>query len=234
MAIQRRTRISCHLRCEIVEGRVKTPATIVTLSEGGIGIRTNVAFEEGDEARIRLLPPRGGPIDVHALVWNESKRFDQSRRTSLRTFGCVVSDPPAAFLRLIDEMAERDRPIPRRRVRPVEPEPTPRKRARAPEPEPLQQKRTRPPEPESLEIVEEAPADPDLPCPRIPLPPHKSGPGEGQPMLRLRIKQVRGPRSRWLELPSPSLLEAQIWIRQNLEGEWEILEIASIKKAGQG
>jgi hypothetical protein len=221
---------------------VQTPATIVTLSEGGMGIRTNVAFEEGDEARIRLLPPRGGPIDVHALVWNESKRFDQSQRTSLRTFGCVVSDPPAAFLRLIDEMAKRDRPIPPRRVRPVEPEPTARKRADSLEPqpqpkpklEPRQQNRTRPAEPESLEIVEEAPADPDLPCPKIPLPPHKSGSGEGQPMLRLRIKQVRGPRSRWLEVPSPSLLEAQIWIRQNLEGEWEILEIMSVKKAGHG
>lgn len=200
MALERRPRVSCQLRCEIVQGRKRTPATVVTLSEGGIGIKTNVALEEGDEVRVCLLQARGHPIDLRALVWNEAKRFDSRGRTSLRTFGCVVSDPPAAFLRVIDQMRDREPPTPRKRARPLDPEP--------------------------LEIVEEAAADPELPRPRTPLPPHKPDPEEARPTLRLRVKQ--GPRSRRLDVPAQSLLEAQIWIRQNLEGEWEILEIAGI------
>ena len=206
MALQRRPRISCQLRCEIVQERLRTPATIVTLSEGGVGIKTSVAFEEGDEARICLLPERGPRIEVCALIWNERKLRDEHQRTSLRTFGCVVSHPPKAFLRLIDQMSDGEHQPPRKRATPREPEP--------------------------LEILEEAPADPDLPCPRTPLAPHKPEAEDGHPTLRLRVKQVRGPRSRWLEIGARSLMEAQIWIRQNLEGEWEILEMGAIKKAG--
>jgi hypothetical protein len=205
LAIQRRPRTRCHLRCEIVQGKTRTDATVVTLSEGGLAVRTDLALAEGDDARIRLLPEQGSrSITVRALVWNTTGR------NARRTVGFVVSDPPPGFLHLLQQSTggpSRSEPRPARAA-------SPRKTA-------------------PLEVVREAPIDPTLPRPRDPLPPPKPDPLEALPLFRVRVKQVGGPRSRAIEIRARSRQDCALWIRGNLEGEWVILEATRIERPGR-
>ena len=119
----------------------------------------------------------------------------------------------SGFLRLLHESAGVRPRGDRRKVAAA------KKPARRPEPDPT-----------PVELVEEAPIDPALPRPRDPMPPPKPDAVETLPLFRVRIKQVDGPRTRWLEIRAQSVQDCELWIRRNLEGDWEIIELAGIEK----
>ena len=74
--IVRRRRVRCKFPCEIVQSnRRRVQAQIVTLSEGGLAVVTDLDFEQGDPIRLRIKSGLGGgSIGVSAIVWNDRSR----------------------------------------------------------------------------------------------------------------------------------------------------------------
>jgi len=188
-----------------VQGRV------VTISEGGLALVTELAFEQGDPVRLLITSAEGAkPIAVSAIVWNDRSAASTGGTTRMRRYGCVVSDPSRSFLSLLDRL---------------DPPSTP------PETIPIAKPRPRDSEKES--------AEPDLPRSREILPPPKSEPEENWPYFRVRMKQIGGPRTRILTLRARSATQAETLAHEQLadvcsdaEG-WGVLHIARVSNRRQ-
>jgi hypothetical protein len=152
----------------------------VSLSEGGLGIETGQRAEVGESMRLRILPRHPSrTVSVEGIAWNDQPARSALQGGGLRLLGVVVSDPPDAFLELLDELEKRGSPAAARRERA-------RKRPAAPAGDNEQ----------------------DLPRSRAPLPPPKPEPEEALPVFKVRLKQVGGPRTRVVAVRAHSVAEA--------------------------
>jgi hypothetical protein len=140
--IQRRRRVRCRLPCEVLVERGRSVrASVLTLSEGGLSVAVLLEVDQGDPIRLRIAPQRGArAVTVDGIVWNTRPASRSNPNGGLRMVGCVVSDPPAPFIELLDEVQQRSAP----RVRTPTPRPSrpeiefdlPRSRAPLPPPKP--------------------------------------------------------------------------------------------------
>jgi hypothetical protein len=73
-------RIASRFPCEIVRDAATLPCVLMNLSEGGLAVRTESEFEQGESLRVRLKPPGRPAVQVVALVWH-------TRRVRLRGSG---------------------------------------------------------------------------------------------------------------------------------------------------
>lgn len=183
--IKRRRRVRCKLQCEIVQPNKRSiPARVVTLSEGGFAVVTNLALGQGESIRVVIKPDgAGAPIKVSGIVWNEAEATGVGASTRLHRLGCVVSDPPAAYLAILDRLdpvGSRPQPIPLAIPAPI--------RREGP-------------------VDEEG--ERDLPRSRELEPPPKREPEETLPYFRIRMKQIGGPRTRILTLQARSASHAE-------------------------
>jgi hypothetical protein len=204
--ISRRHRVHCKLRCQIMGGRRPVEASVVSLSEGGIGMVAPLRLEQGDSIRLRILPPgRTQPMDIGVIVWNDQPARAAKPRADLRLLGCVVSDPSEDFLALVKRLDRRPAPGAARQRIPVAK-----------------------PKPPDTPVEETS----DLPRLREPVPPPKPEPEETLPTFRVRMKQIGGPRSRTIRLRARSVADAESIARSQLETRsdgspaWELLEVA--------
>ena len=182
---------------------------IVTLSEGGLAVVTDLGFDQGDPIRLLIKPDRRGKtISVSAIVWNDRSSASPGAQSRLRRYGCVVSHPSYSFLALLNRLA------------PEVPQAT------RPEPVPIAVPRQRNLDTESVE--------PDLPRSREIQPPPKPEPEESLPYFRVRMKQIGGPRTRILTLRARSATQAETLALEELETicsdseGWGILHIARV------
>jgi len=216
--LERRRRVRCRLACEFLGQRqAGSRSNVVTLSEGGFAIETLREFETGETIRLCILPHRRErAVKVTGIVWNDRP----ARRTgSMRTFGCVVSDPSPRFLELLAEVAERDAPgappRPRLKRRPASSASRDRRPAAA---------RTE----RTVERVRRPDREPELPRSREPLPPPKPEPEETLPRFRVRLKQIGGSRTRGVLCTAPSKARAAERAVAELSKDgirWQVLEV---------
>lgn len=210
--ITRRRRVRCKLPCEIVQSRRRhARGRIVTLSEGGLAVVTTLHFDQGDPIRIVINPDGRKPIKVSAIVWNERTPAASDRSSSLRRLGCVISEPPASFMALLDQLAP------------------------ASEPPRLERVPLAPPKPRDLEAES---CEADLPRPRELEPPPKPEPEESLPYFRVRMKQIGGPRTRILTVRARSASHAETLATDELAkvckdaDGWGVLHIAKLASSG--
>lgn len=182
--IKRQRRVRCKLQCEIVQPNQRpVPARLVTLSEGGFAIITTLGLGQGEAIRVVIKPENGGPaLKVTGIVWNEAETSGLGTSSRLHRLGCVVSEPPAAYIAILDRLAPPTRPEPIPIAIPVR-------------------------RPESMPELEAAEAD--LPRSRELQPPPKREPEETLPYFRIRMKQIGGPRTRILTLRARSASHAE-------------------------
>ncbi|MEZ4334860.1 MAG: PilZ domain-containing protein [Myxococcota bacterium] len=180
--IKRRRRVRCKLQCEIVQPNQRPmPARMVALSEGGFAVITTLSLIQGESVRVLIKPDVGGaPIRVSGIVWNEVESSQLGTSSRLHRLGCVVSDPPPAYLALLDRLSPPPRPDPVPVAVPI--------------------RRDTP-------AAEEAEAD--LPRSRELQPPPKREPEETLPYFRIRMRQIGGPRTRILTLRARSASHAE-------------------------
>ena len=192
--------------CEVIgQGPRRVIATVVSLSEGGLGLQAPLSVELGDSIRLRILPQRGErAVSVEGIVWNDRPAPRAGRGASLRLLCCFVSSPPPPFLELFSE-------IEKRKAVPARPTPLARIRSAQPSPEP----------------------EADLPRSQAPLPPPKPEPEETLPRFRVRLKQVGGPRTRVITVRARSMADAAERARAELErtiagsaDAWALLGVA--------
>ena len=206
--IKRQRRVSCKLPCAIVESsRRRVQGRVVTLSEGGLAVVTELHFDQGDPIRIAISSGKSGrSILVSAIVWNEigAERGNASL-SSLRRYGCIISSPPRAFTELLDRFDANSARVDR---------------------VPIAVPRRREPESEWGET--------DLPRSRDIQPPPKSEPEETLPYFRVRMKQIGGPRTRILTVRARSATQAEqlglselAKVCKDAEG-WGILHISKV------
>lgn len=205
--IIRRRRATCRLSCEIVESsRRRVQARVVTISEGGLALVTELSFEQGDPVRLLINSAEGAkPIAVSAIVWNDRSAASAGGATRMRQYGCVVSEPSRSFLSLLERLDPQ----------PIQVEPVP-----------IAKSQPRDPGSEW--------AEPDLPRSREIQPPPKPEPEENWPYFRVRMKQIGGPRTRILTVRARSATQAEILAHEKLaelcsdsEG-WGVLHIARV------
>ena len=205
--IIRRKRATCRLSCEVVESnRRRVQGRVVTISEGGLALITEIPFEHGDPVRLLIKPREGAkPIVVSAIVWNDRSAASAGGATRLRRYGCVVSEPSRSFLTLLDQLTPESTQV---------------------EPVPVAQSQPRDPDTEF--------AEPDLPRSREIQPPPKPEPEENWPYFRVRMKQIGGPRTRILTLRARSATQAETLAHEKLAGlcndadGWGVLHIARV------
>lgn len=204
--ITRRRRTTCKLACAIVQsGRQRSPGRIVTISEGGLAVITDVNFEQGDPIRLLIKPDGSKAVPVCAIIWNDQSAGSAVATSRLQRFGCVVSDPSPSYLELLGRIA----PPPHRA-----------------EPVPIAKSQPRDQESDW--------AEPDLPRSREIQPPPKPEPEENWPYFRVRMKQIGGPRTRILTVCARSATQAESRAQEALaeacdasEG-WGVLHIARV------
>jgi len=205
--ITRRRRASCRMPCEIFQSkRRRARARIVTISEGGLALVTDLAFEQGDPIRLLIKSNEiDKPVAVSAIVWNDRSAASAGASSRFKRLGCVVSEPSRTFRALLDQL---------------DPQPIAR------EPVPIAQSQPR-------DRVAEW-AESDLPRSREIQPPPKPEPEEKLPYFRVRMKQIGGPRTRILTLRARSATQAETLALEQLavlctdsEG-WGILHIARV------
>ncbi|MDJ0866986.1 MAG: PilZ domain-containing protein [Myxococcota bacterium] len=96
----------CRLPAELRIGRRGSlRATVVSLSEGGLGVETERALEQGDPVEAVVHPQRGRhAVAVPAIVWNVQamRARDGSQRRFLMSL--LVSEPPPAYLALFAKL----------------------------------------------------------------------------------------------------------------------------------
>lgn len=205
--IQRRRRVRCKLACEIAQSnRRRIKARIVTLSEGGLAIVTDLDFDQGESIRLRIQPGLGRKsICVSAIIWNDRSPSSYGNSSSLRRYGCVISEPTQSYLSLLDKLAPK----------------APRL-----EPVPIAVPRPRDLESESIEA--------NLPRSREIQPPPKPEAEESLPYFRIRMKQIGGPRTRILTIRARSATQAESLAHDELETlcsdseGWGILHISRV------
>jgi len=175
--------VRCKLQCEIVHPNKRPiPARLVTISEGGFAVITTLPLGQGESIRVLIKSDQGGaPIKVSGIVWNEAETTVVGTSSRLHRLGCVVSEPPAAYLAIIDRL---DPPSTRPQLVPVAV-----------------------PVVRPAEAIDHA--EPDLPRSRDLQPPPKREPEETLPYFRIRMKQIGGPRTRILTLRARSASHAE-------------------------
>jgi len=183
------------------------PARLVTLSEGGFSIITTLALIQGESIRVLIKPDHGGsPIKVSGIVWNETETAVVATSSRLHRLGCIVSEPPPAYLAILDRL---DPP------------------SLHPQPVPIAIPMRRPDPAESA-------AEIDLPRSRELQPPPKREPEESLPYFRIRMKQIGGPRTRILTLQARSASHAEQLALDELarvcsdSAGWSVLHVARI------
>jgi PilZ domain len=178
---QRRRRVDCRLKCEIlISTRRRVRGRVVSLSEGGLAVVADVGLEQGDPIRIVIDSTGGLPaVRVSAIVWNDLSASPSGRSSRIRKLGCVVSQPSRSYLTLLQSL------VPEQEPRAV---PVPLARPLAVDPEHV---------------------EPDLPRSRELQPPPKQEPEESLPYFRVRMKQIGGPRTRVLTLRARSATQAE-------------------------
>lgn len=205
---QRRRRIGCQLKCEVVGAkRRRIRGRVVSLSEGGLALVADLELDQGDPIRLILEPGNGiKPVKVSAIVWNDCSASPSGRSERIRKLGCVISDPSRAYLALLDALDAKRPP-----ARPV----------------PIPVARPKPLDPNQSE--------PDLPRSKELQPPPKVEPDESLPYFRVRMKQIGGPRTRVLTLRARSATQAERLALEELdqicsgsEG-WGVLHLARIE-----
>ncbi len=203
-ATPRRKRVRCALRCQVL-GVQRRPVEcrVVQLSEGGLSVVGPLQLEQGDPIRIRLLHHRGkSAIDLSGIVWNDEPARGAGAEEGFRKLGCMVSDPPRAFLHLLRQVEQRGA-LPLGRRIPVV--------------------RARPAAPSGCEQ--------DLPRVRELGPPPKPEPEENLPTFQVRLKQIGKPRTRCLSVRARSIAEAETIARSQLDSlvqsspAWELIEV---------
>jgi len=202
---QRRRRIRCRIPCQVIRPNRRTiPAAVLSISEGGFGLETSERVDQGDPIRLHIQAQGAAPaIRVEAIVWNDNPAPCARGNGQLRLLGCFLPKRSAAFLKLFAAVEKRN-------ALPEPPTRTARTRsAQAPQPE-----------------------DADLPRPRAPLVPRKPEPEESLPDFRIRLRQIGGPRTRFVSVRAVSMAQAAEIARSELSGlvrcgadAWEILEI---------
>ncbi len=210
--IKRRRRVGCRLKCEIAApngSRVR--GRVISISEGGLAVVAELSLDQGEPIVLMLAPGRGRkPIRISAIVWYDESASPSGRRSRIRHLGCVVSQPPRAFLALLDELA---------------PEPS----------APSTSRRNAVPVAKSRRVDPER-VEPDLPRSRELQPPPKAEPDESLPYFRIRLKQIGGPRTRILTLRARSATQAERLALDELERVcsdaegWGVLHIARVTK----
>lgn len=206
----RRRRVRCSLRGQVLGlSRKPIECRVVQLSEGGLSVVGPLrrGIERGDPIRIRLLHHRKqGAIEVSGIVWNDEPTAGPLGEEDSRTVGCLVSQPPRAFLELLREVERRGPPLGHR----------------------IPVARLRPGQDPRAEL--------DLPRVRELGPPPKPVPDEMLPTFQIRLKQVGGPRTRSLSVRAHSVAEAESMARSQLaalvEGtpEWELIEVVLARR----
>jgi hypothetical protein len=205
---------------------------VVDLSEGGIGIETTLAIKAGDPVRIRLFPKRRvGSVELQGIAWNRRKRGPAAGRGAIPVVGFMLSDPPQAYLELLERQSGRDQQAQRlarleRMAPPIAEAPLGREATPSPEAPSSPSPVVEPAEP--LQVVEEPPQDSALPRPKFPLPPPKPSAEEALPAFRVRVKQTSGPRTRRLTIRAQSEQDAARRVELELGRGWEILELSSV------
>jgi len=200
--------VRCKLQCEIVQPNKRSiPARLVTLSEGGFTVITTLSLGQGESIRVLIKPDVGGaPIKVSGIVWNEEETAGVGASSRLHRLGCVVSEPPPAYLAILDRL---DPPSARPMVVPIA-VPIIRRDHDA----------------ESVE--------PDLPRSRELQPPPKRESEETLPYFRIRMKQIGGPRTRILTLRARSASHAEQLALDELarictdSAGWSVLHVSRI------
>ena len=211
--IKRRRRVRCKLQCEIVQPNQRpVPARLVTLSEGGFAIITTLGLGQGESIRVLIKPDHGGaPIKVSGIVWNEAETAPVASSSRLHRLGCVVSDPPPAYLAILERLdPPSSRPVPTPIALPSRP------------------------------VAEADPtAEVDLPRSRELQPPPKREPEETLPYFRIRMKQIGGPRTRILTLRARSASHAEQLALDELAricsdaAGWGVLHVSRISGGGR-
>ncbi len=210
--IKRRRRVRCKLQCEIVQPNQRpVPARLVSLSEGGFAIITTLGLGQGESIRVLIKPDQGGaPIKVSGIVWNEAETAPVASASRLHRLGCVVSDPPPAYLAILDRLdppSSRPQPMPVAiPLRPAQADPA---------------------------------AEVDLPRSRELQPPPKREPEETLPYFRIRMKQIGGPRTRILTLRARSASHAEQLALDELArvcsdaAGWGVLHVSRLAGGGR-
>ena len=217
--MQRRTRVHCRVPCQISQGRTRSKAMAIDLSDGGLAIATRLVLQEGDDIRITLYPHRKtGSIVVHGIVWSLKRRTDARGRPAPPVVGVMVSKPPRPYRALVAklESLEPDGP---RLVRSSEAAQPTSARAELRQPSSW------------VTVVSEPEADGSLPRPKDPLPPPKKTDPEALPLFVIRVKQQSGTRTRRLKLRCTSVHDVERRVRKELGEGWEILEVTSISES---
>ena len=214
--IKRRRRTQCKLPCEIaVSAKRRVPGRIVTLSEGGLAVVTGACFEQGDPIRLILDPKGARPILVSAIVWNDIEGRSNDDSSTLRRFGCVISQPSDSFQALLDRMLPDEALLSNPRVAKDHSDTT----------------SVAPPKP--INRGDEG-AEADLPRSRELQPPPKVEPEESLPYFRIRLKQIGGPRTRVMTLQARSATQAEQRALEELAcmthdaTGWGVLHVAKV------
>ncbi len=121
-------RIARRFPCEILGDAASQPCVLLNLSEGGLAVRTESEFEQGESLRLQLKPPGGPEMRVEVLVWHARRVRLRESGKHRSVLGLMLSEAPDEYAQIIarpqppKRLAERDRPA----VKPkVEPAPTP-------------------------------------------------------------------------------------------------------------
>jgi|GEM_PF-5566681 len=101
---RRHDRHRCHVPCEILQGKGRTPAVVRDLSLAGLSVQTDLWAEQGDHLRICLRPRGGAPVDLQVLVWN-ARRLRAKNGIRGWRLGMMLADPSDAFAELVAKVA---------------------------------------------------------------------------------------------------------------------------------
>jgi hypothetical protein len=192
---------------------------VLDLSEGGLALVTRLVLNEGDDVRIKLYP--------HRREGSCRKRASADGKPAPPVLGIMISDAPADYGKLLSRLERQGAGVarvvkaPATESRPVSPGAALRHSEKASF--------------SAVTVVSESKADTTLPKPKFPLPPPKMADPESLPVFNVRVKQTNGTRTRRLKLRCASVHDVERQVREDLQGDWEILEINSVKSTpGEG
>ena len=94
-------RIACRLPCEIVGDAATLPCVLMNLSEGGLAVRTESEFEQGESLRLRLKPPGRPEVRVEALVWHARRVRLRESGEHRSVLGLMLSEVPDDYAQIV-------------------------------------------------------------------------------------------------------------------------------------
>jgi len=108
MEQRKSARIPCRFPCEIVGAHAKASGVVLDVSEGGLSVQTEVAFETGDSLQLRLQPPGCAEIGVEGMVWH-ARRVRQRQSGEVRSvLGLMLSEAPDEYGKLVSKAPPRE------------------------------------------------------------------------------------------------------------------------------